>query len=315
MQVRDINKILMIVVFCLTLSACSSQRSGHSDNSSAAGSQQAADSYASAPSPSSSSQTDQSDKLSNTSPVFSTISEEREQLNLKLELKHKYEHRNPSQWGENVTGVKRKLNTKDKVVALTLDACGGTNGNGYDHKLIDYLIQEQIPATLFINSRWIDANYETFMAISHNPLFEIENHGSLHEPLSVSGKSVYGIKGTKNVGEVVDEVLVNENKIEALTGRKPIFFRSGTAFYDNVAASIVNELGLEPVNFNVLGDAGATYTVKQIRQAFQSSAPGSIIISHMNHPEKDVAEGIKLGIQDLKKKGYGFVKLASYPLL
>ncbi|CRK81965.1 polysaccharide deacetylase family protein [Neobacillus massiliamazoniensis] len=66
------------------------------------------------------------------------------------------------EWGENVTGVRTRLNTTDKVIALTFDACGGKNGNGYDVDLIDYLREQQIPATLFINSSWIDANYDTF---------------------------------------------------------------------------------------------------------------------------------------------------------
>lgn len=60
--------------------------------------------------------------------------------------------------GLKITGVLTRLATKDKVIALTFDACGGKGGSGYDRKLIDYLIKENIPATLFINARWIDAN-------------------------------------------------------------------------------------------------------------------------------------------------------------
>jgi peptidoglycan/xylan/chitin deacetylase (PgdA/CDA1 family) len=106
------------------------------------------------------------------------------------------------------------------------------------------LIKENVPATLFINARWIDANPVTFMSLARNHLFEIENHGYLHRPLSVKGNAAWGISGTKNVGEVVDEVLVNAVKIQKMTGRRPIYFRSGTAFYDEVAVKVVDDIGL-----------------------------------------------------------------------
>jgi peptidoglycan/xylan/chitin deacetylase (PgdA/CDA1 family) len=160
----------------------------------------------------------------------------------------------PKQWGEAVTGVKTRLDTTDKVVALTFDACGGKGGSGYDKALIDYLIQEKVPATLFINSRWIDENRDVFLALSKNSLFELENYGSQHRPLSVTGKSAHKIKGTLSVSGVIDEVLPNADKLYKLTGRKPLFFRSGADYYDEVAAAVVLALGQQPVSYSVLGD-------------------------------------------------------------
>lgn len=233
---------------------------------------------------------------------------------LRTYLINKYKTQIPRQWGEKVTGVKTVLNTRDKVIALTFDACGGTHGSGYDAELIYFLRQQNVPATLFINSRWIDANYSTFIALSKIPLFEIENHGFQHRPLSVNGKSAWGIRGTRNAGEVVDEVLGNDRKIQQLTGRKPKFFRSGTAYYDEVAVKIVNELWEQAAGFNVLGDAGATYTAQQVKNACLNAGPGSIIICHMNHPEKETFEGLKQVIPELKRRGFRFVKLENYPL-
>ncbi|BBH23635.1 polysaccharide deacetylase [Paenibacillus baekrokdamisoli] len=232
-------------------------------------------------------------------------------------LLQRYEQIKPKKWGENLPGVKTHLthlNKKDKVIALTFDACGGSKGSGYDKKLIDYLIHEQIPATLFVNARWIDANPAIFLELAKNPLFEIENHGYEHRPLSVTGKAAYGIRGTKNVAAVVDEVSKNEEKIAKLTGRRPLYFRSGTAYYDDVAIHIVQDLGLEPVNYNLLGDAGATYNTKQVEAALMKAKNGSIVIGHMNHPEKDTAEGVMKAIPKLQKAGFRFVLLEQYPL-
>jgi peptidoglycan/xylan/chitin deacetylase (PgdA/CDA1 family) len=145
-------------------------------------------------------------------------------------------------------------------------------------------------------------------------LFEIENHGWLHRPCSVNGRSVYGIKGTANSGEVFEEVETNGQKIERLTGRKPKYYRSGTAYYDEVALKIVEALGYQAVGFSILGDKGATYSAAQVKTALLTAGPGSIIICHMNHPEKETAEGIIAAVPELKKKGFRFVKLSEYHL-
>lgn len=225
---------------------------------------------------------------------------------------NKYSGKPPSEWGEKVTGVITKLQTNDKVIALTFDACGGNGGNGYDKKLIDYLISENIPATLFVNYRWIDENMDTFKTLAQNPLFEIENHGYMHKPLSTTGKSVYGIKGTENINEVIDEITLNDKKIQSITGNKPRFFRSGTAYYDNISVQIAQELGYKVIGFDVIGDAGATFTKDQIIKASHSAKNGSIIIYHFNHPEKYTAEGLKVVLPQLIRDGFKFVKLSDY---
>lgn len=224
-----------------------------------------------------------------------------------------FKDKRPIRWAEVVPGVKTRIDTDKKIIALTLDACG-SQGDGYDSALIDYLVANNIPATLFINARWIDKNPEIFKKLAANPLFEIENHGFEHKPCSVNGKSAYGISGTNDTGEVVDEIERNSRKIEELTGRKPEFYRSGTAYYDEVAVEIAEKLGVTVTGFSVLGDRGATFSKDEVSNALLSSSSGSIIICHMNHPEKETAEGLILAIPQLLKKGFRFVKLSDYNL-
>lgn len=242
------------------------------------------------------------------------VSAQQNDAKIKEAIIHKYKNQKPKAWGEALSGIYRRIQTNEKVLALTFDACGGKNGSGYDADLIQFLKEKNIPATLFINSRWIDANKNIFMELAKNPLFEIENHGYEHRPLSSTGRSAWGISGTKNVSEMVDEVQLNQKKIERLTGRAPKFFRSGTAFYDDIGVKVVNELGESPVGYAVLGDAGATYNTKQVKRALLSAKPGSIVIMHMNHPAGYTAEGVKAAVPELIKKGYRFVKLSDFPL-
>lgn len=220
----------------------------------------------------------------------------------------------PQEWGESVSGVHSRLKTREKVIALTLDACGSRGGKGYDDALIRYLEQHRIPATLFINARWIDANPDTFKKLSANPLFEIANHGLLHRPASVSGRAVYGISGTGTIAELVTEIEGNARKIFALTGKRPRCYRSGTAYYDEVAVKISRRLGQEVIGFSILGDAGATYNREQVRTALLKATPGDIALLHMNHPEGETAEGVFDALPELQRRGFRFVALSEYPL-
>ena len=220
----------------------------------------------------------------------------------------------PQEWGESVGGIKTRLNTDQKVLALTFDACAGPRSLSYDAKLIQYLEAEKIPATLFISGRWVDANPEIFKKLSGNPLLEIENHGLNHKPCSTIGRSVYGIKGTKSVGEIYDEIELNALKILNLTGRKPKYYRPGTAYSDEICVEIANALGVEVVNFSVRGDAGATYSKKQVKEALWNAPPSSIILMHMNHPESETAGGVIEAIPELKKRGFRLVKVSDFGL-
>lgn len=230
---------------------------------------------------------------------------------LKASIVDQFENATPTDWGENVEGVITQIDTEEKVVALTFDACDGTP-DSYDEELIDFLIDEQIPATLFINAQWIEANEDAFNELAGNPLFEIANHGYYHKPLSVDGESAYGIMGTENVEEVFDEIYKNQERIEELTSEAPDYFRSGTAYYDDVAVEIIETLGLKAVNYNVLGDAGGTFNQEQIANSFNSASEGSIFLFHMNKPQSDISAGVKEGVEMLREQGYDFVQLGEY---
>lgn len=225
-----------------------------------------------------------------------------------------YSGRQALQWGERVTGVRTRLDTSEKVMALTLDACGSAKGKGVDSRLLFFLIKEQIPATLFINARWIDANPELFKTIAANPLFEIANHGTWHKPASVSGRSIYGISGTKDAIELISEIELNARKIETITGTRPKLYRSGTAYYDEVAVEVANALQHQVAGYSLLGDAGATYSVAQVTAALLKATPGDIALLHMNHPESGTGAGIIAAVPELVRRGFRFVRMSDYPL-
>jgi len=231
----------------------------------------------------------------------------------RAEVVARYGHLRPHYWGFGAPGVLRHAPGTGRVIALTFDACGGPGGSGYDQALIAFLGRHEIPATLFLNSRWIDANPAAARLLAAEPLFEIANHGTRHRPLSVTGRSAYGIAGTRNAGEVYDEVAGNHARLTRLAGRPPRFFRAGTAYCDDIAERIVTDMGERAVTFSVNGDGGATFTPAQVSSTVAAAGPGALVIGHMNHPEGGTARGIAAAVPILLTRGYRFVRLSDQP--
>lgn len=228
-------------------------------------------------------------------------------------IEAEYGKKKPSVFSQWAPGVKSRIDTKEKIAAITLDACGGKKGSGFDRELIDFLKSEKIPATLFLTGLWIDANPELTKELSRDPLFEIENHGYRHRPASVNGAVIYGRRGTKTPGDLFDEIELNAQKIESITGRRPIFYRSGTAYFDDVAVNIAYKLNHTPMNFSVVSGDAAGFSAERIERRILSQAKsGSVIIAHMNQPGKRLCPAMKRSLLKLKAEGYRFVRLSEY---
>ncbi len=202
-----------------------------------------------------------------------------------------------------MSGVLSSLPVGSSGVALSFDCCGGPGGNAVDQVLIDFLQQTGTPATFFLNFRWLQANPGPAKALAQDPLFEIGNHGTRHMPLSVSGRGAYGIPGTASPAEVYDEVMVNEDALRSLTGKPSRYFRSGTAYLDDVAVRIVRALGLVPVSFSINGDGGATFPAAVVFREVAAARTRDIVIAHANHPTAGTAGGVARALPALRSAG------------
>ena len=223
------------------------------------------------------------------------------------ELVAEFSGRRPADWGLAVAGV--ITSTPAAQLALTFDACGGPGGAGCDHRLLETLRRLGVPATLFVNQRWIDANPGVARELAADPLFELANHGSRHCPLSVTGRRAYGIPGTSGVGQVYHEIMDNQAVLQALTGRPPRFFRPGTAFYDDVAVAVTRRAGLLPVNFSINADAGATLPAPAVAAALAKASAGDIVIAHFNKPGSGTAAGFEQALPRMLARGAAFAQL------
>ena len=194
-----------------------------------------------------------------------------------------------------------------KNIALTLDACTGR----FDDDLVEFLIRNKIPATLFVTKRWLEANPAGVAIIkAHLDLFDVEDHGENHIPAVIGkGRSVYGIPGSPDVVHLRREVTEGAKAIEQFFGVSPHWYRGATAKYDTHAEQEIRRLGYEIAGFSVNADEGATLHEAMIEIRLQHIQAGDIIIAHMNKPDSDTAEGLSAGLIWLLKQRFVFVRL------
>lgn len=216
--------------------------------------------------------------------------------------------RKPADFGLFLPGV---ITRGRRGVALTFDACGGGRlGNGYDADLIQLLIDNDVPATLFLNGRWIAANPTIAGELAAIPLFELANHGWAHVPLTVAGQKAYGIAGTSDAGAAYDEIVSGLDALAELTGRHSPYFRPGTAWCDDVGVAIAERLGVKVIAFDINADAGATASATEVSANLRPVKEGSITLGHFNRPEGQTAEGLAKALPKLLDAGTRFVTVS-----
>jgi peptidoglycan/xylan/chitin deacetylase (PgdA/CDA1 family) len=194
-----------------------------------------------------------------------------------------------------------------KRLALTLDACTGR----FDYDLIEFLIVNRIPATIFATKKWLDENpFGVSIIKKHLNLFDVEDHGENHIPAVIGkGRKVYGIPGEPDVVHLRREVIEGARAIEEIIGVMPHWYRGATAEYDPQAIAEIEKLGYKIAGFSVNADAGATLDKVAIEERLKHIKPGDVIIAHMNRPASDTAEGLAVSLKYLQSQGFVFVRL------
>ncbi|MDL2272928.1 polysaccharide deacetylase family protein, partial [Desulfovibrio sp. OttesenSCG-928-I05] len=164
-------------------------------------------------------------------------------------------------------------------------------------------------ATIFVTSIWLRANRDAAAELAADPLFSIQAHGAAHKPASVSGRKAYGIRGTGSVTELVEEVEGNARAIEAITGKRPRWYRSGTAHYDATAVAVIHRMGFRIAGFSRNGDEGATLPPDGVRDRILAANDRDIILCHVNRPRSGTAKGLRAALPALLDAGVIFVFL------
>jgi peptidoglycan/xylan/chitin deacetylase (PgdA/CDA1 family) len=160
-----------------------------------------------------------------------------------------------------------------RAVALTFDLCPVRQGPGYDAALIDYLVENKIPATFFASGRWIgkhDTEVKKLLAV---PFFEMGTHGQAHAHLAELDEAHQRA-----------EIIATVELLKTRYGVAAPLFRPPYGEYNDLTVEIVKKLGLQFILWNVIsGDPDpALSTDKMLAHLTALIRGGSLIVFHAN---------------------------------
>ncbi len=186
----------------------------------------------------------------------------------------------------------------EKKIALTFDACPTSREHEYDEKVVEVLLREKVPATLFMSGRWVEKNAETAQLLASNPQFEIGNHAYWHPHLL-----------EKNDDRVLRELTRTQSIVGKVTGVRPKYFRPPFGEVDERVANLAEKAGLLTIQYDVAsGDPDPALSADRIARGVVGSARnGSIVVFHMNGNGVHTDEVLPVVIRELRQKGYEFV--------
>lgn len=191
-------------------------------------------------------------------------------------------------------------------VALTLDACMGE----VDLRILNALVDNQIPATLFVTARWLKNNADALVTLKAHPeLFQLENHGAMHVPAVTGAEKLYGIAAAGTLEAVSAEVDGGAAAMAAHGIAKPSWYRDATALYSGDALLRIRQMGYRIAGFSLNADFGASLPAEKVTELLLTAKDGDVIIGHINQPKRSSGAGIVAGVLALKQRGFTFVRL------
>ena len=169
-------------------------------------------------------------------------------------------------------------------IALTFDLCPVRQGTGYDQALIDYLIEQKIPATFFMSGKWITKHDRQVKALLQIPFFEVGTHGAVHAHLPLHSAE-----------EQQQEILGPVRLLKTKYHHDATLFRPPYGEFNDDTINVVRALGLQFILWNVVsGDPDPTLTAIQIEDRLKRFVrKGSVVVMHANGKGQHTHEAVR----------------------
>jgi len=197
-----------------------------------------------------------------------------------------------------------KINTAEKVVALSFDA--GANADGVD-KVLNILEKENVKGTFFLTGKFIEKYPEKVRQIIASG-GDLGNHSYSHP---------YFTQITNE--EIVTELEKTESLLSEINAKFKPFFRFPYGGRNNLARTIVNNKNYIDIRWTIdslgwQGTSGGMTKELIENRVISKTAPGYIIMMHLGSNPDDKthldSEALPEIILELKKQGYEFATLA-----
>lgn len=193
------------------------------------------------------------------------------------------------------------LPTKEKVVSITFDACETKTPSYFDKKIVDYILENQIPVTIFLSGKFINRNIKEIKFLATKDFISLQNHSYEHN------------LHMEHLGEkeFVADILKTSKMLEEITGKRVKFFRFPGGNYNENSLKLVESLGYKVVHWSFeSGDPSKTITPDMLfKNVKKNVKPGSIIIFHINGRGWSTGEALPKIVEFLKKENYSIIKI------
>lgn len=184
--------------------------------------------------------------------------------------------------------------SEDKVIALTFDAAWGADKT---QGILDIMQKYDAKGTFFLVGFWIDKFESETKAIA-DAGFDIGNHSRNHLNMP-----------KLNSDEIVNEIEYVNDRVESLTGIKPVYFRAPFGDYDNKLMTSLDSLCMVGVQWSIDSLDWKGLSAKQIYERILPKAKsGDIVLMHNNSDH--VLDALPIVLSGLKAQGFRFVKLS-----
>jgi peptidoglycan-N-acetylglucosamine deacetylase len=183
-------------------------------------------------------------------------------------------------------------------IALTFDACPTDLPGEYDERVVEVLLRDKVPATIFMSGKWVERHPDKTKFLADRPQFELAAH-SFHHPHLLE----------KDDGRVLREMRRTQEIIRKVTGRTPQYFRPPYGEVDERVAALAKTAGLTTIQYDIAsGDPDPALSPERIaRSVLRDAKGGSIIVFHMNRKGVHTAEALPPIIEGLRQKGFTLV--------
>lgn len=180
----------------------------------------------------------------------------------------------------------------EKVCALTFDAAWDDNDTDI---LIEILKKYDAPATFFIVGSWVEKypdSVRKFQKAGH----EIMNHSDTHPHID-----------KLSIEKISQELKNCSDKIETVTGVRPILFRGPYGEYNNTIIKEAANQNMFTVQWNIDSLDWKNLSPDEIvTRVTNRISPGSIILFH--NGAKNTPKALPQILEKLSNAGYKFVR-------
>lgn len=187
------------------------------------------------------------------------------------------------------------VDTDEKRMAISFDATWGAEHTETILKILD---ENEVKTTFFLVNLWMEEFPDMVGEIASRG-HEVQLHSMSHPHFPELSEH-----------QMRRELEANNEKIQALTGKKGTLFRPPYGDYNDAVLATARDMGLEVIQWSVDSlDWQGIAASEIVSRVSDSVAPGSIVLFHNNGDH--TAEALEVLLPQLLAEGYEIVPVSS----